>query len=306
MNQPTFALTVEDEKENYSKIIFEPLERGYGQTIGNALRRVLLSSLPGSAITQVKIEGVSHQFSTLAGMSEDIVEFVLNTKQIRVFSETNEPTTLTLETKGEGQVTAGDITTPAGVRIVNPDLVLATLAPKAKLSVEFKTEYGMGYQMADERKSDTIGVIPVDALFSPIEKVSFKVESTRVGRRTDFDKLIMEVWTNGTVDGKTAVEEAAKILVAQFTQVFNPVVASDDTVIPVVAGYSKQDETLKLTVEELDLPTRIANALRKGGYKTVGDLVSNKKAEIAKVKNLGGKSIELVEEALSKKGLALS
>lgn len=303
MTQPTFLITVEAQEGNYSKLAFEPLERGYGQTIGNALRRVLLSSLPGFAITSVKVDGVSHQFSTLEGMSEDIVEFILNLKQVRLSSDLTEAVELTIEAKGEGEVTAADIQVSGNVKVVNPELHLATLAPKTKLSATMTAEPGMGYSLAEERTGNSVGVIPMDALFSPIEKVSFKVESTRVGRRTDFDKLILDVWTNGTVDGKAAVEEAAKVLVAQFTQIFNPIVSDAPAVV--APTYTKQDEIMKLTVEELDLPTRIANALRKGGFKTVGDLLASNKADISKVKNLGGKSIEIVQEALEKKGLSL-
>lgn len=303
MTQPTFLITVEAQEGNYSKLAFEPLERGYGQTIGNALRRVLLSSLPGFAITSVKVDGVSHQFSTLDGMSEDIVEFILNLKQVRLASDLTEAVELTIDAKGEGEVTAADIQVSGNVTVVNPDLHLATLAPKTKLSATMMAEPGMGYSLAEERTGNSVGVIPMDALFSPIEKVSFKVESTRVGRRTDFDKLILDVWTNGTVDGKAAVEEAAKVLVAQFTQIFSPIVSDAPAVV--APTYTKQDEIMKLTVEELDLPTRIANALRKGGFKTVGDLLASNKADISKVKNLGGKSIEIVQEALEKKGLSL-
>lgn len=305
MNQPNFAMKVAAEKQGFATIEFEPLEKGYGQTLGNALRRVLLSSLPGAAITKVKIDGINHQFTTLDGMSEDIVEFILNLKQVRVSSTSAEPVTLHLDVKGPKDINAGMIEVDPAVTIVNPDQHLAILAAKSSLSVEFTVEQGMGYSMADERKSGVIGVIPLDALFSPIEKVSFKVEATRVGRRTDFDKLVMSIWTNGTISAKEAVEEAAKVLVQQFTQVFNPIVAETAEGI-VMPTYSKQDEMLRLTVEELDLPTRIANALRKGGYKTVADLTNSKKADIAKVKNLGGKSIEIVEEALAKKGLTLS
>ncbi len=305
MNQPTFAMKVVNEKQGFATLEFEPLERGYGQTLGNALRRVLLSSLPGAAITKVKIDGINHQFTTLDGMTEDIVEFILNLKQIRVSSTSQEPVVMRLDVKGPKDVNAGMIETDPTVTIVNPEVHLATLGAKSSLSVEFTVEQGMGYSLADERRSTVIGVVPVDALFSPIEKVSFKVEATRVGRRTDFDKLIMDIWTNGTISAKEAVEEAAKVLVQQFTQVFNPVAseAAEGIVLPT---YSKQDEVMRLTVEELDLPTRIANALRKGGFKTVADLVGSKKNEISKVKNLGGKSIEIVEEALSKKGLTLS
>lgn len=305
MNQPTFTMKVAQEKQNFASIAFEPLERGYGQTIGNALRRVLLSSLPGSAITKVKIDGINHQFTTLDGMSEDIVELILNIKQIRVASTASEPVTMKLAVKGPKDVNAGMIETDGTVTIVNPDLHLATLTAKSTLSVEFTVEKGMGYSLAEESKTNAIGVIPVDALFSPIEKVSFKVEATRVGRRTDFDKLVMEVWTNGTISAANAIETAAKILVEQFTQIFNPVVVSNEETA-VLPTYTKQDEVMRLTVEELDLPTRIANALRKGGYKTIADLVSGKKSDIARVKNLGGKSIEIVEEAIAKKGLKLS
>ena len=306
MNQPNFTVNVTEDKKGYSVVEFEPLERGFGQTLGNSLRRVLLSSLPGSAITKVKIDKINHQFTTLDGMSEDIVELILNIKQIRVASESTEPVTMSLSTKGPGEVTAGMIETPAGVKIVNSDLHLATLAAKSSLNVEFTVETGMGYSLAEERKTGSIGVIPVDALFSPIEKVSFKVESTRVGRRTDFDKLILSIWTNGTIKAKDAIDEAAKILVAQFTQVYNPVVIDESGVVAAAPVYSKQDEVLRLTVEELDLPTRIANALRKGGFKTVGDIVASTKSEISKVKNLGGKSVDIVEEAIEKKGLSLS
>ncbi|PWU23142.1 DNA-directed RNA polymerase subunit alpha [Candidatus Cerribacteria bacterium 'Amazon FNV 2010 28 9'] len=305
MVQAAFTVNVTDQKQGYATIAIEPLERGYGQTIGNALRRVLLNSLPGAAVTKIKIDKINHQFTTLEGMSEDIVEFILNVKQIRVATTSDEPVTMNLSVKGQAEVTAGDIETSGQVTIINPELHLATLAAKSSLNVEFTVEKGMGYSMADERKTDAIGVIPVDALFSPIEKVSFSVEATRVGRRTDFDKLVLNVWTNGAISAKDAVEEAAKILVGQFTQVFNPV-AVETASAPAPVTYSKQDEVMKLTVEELDLPTRIANALRKGGFKTVADLVASTKSEISKVKNLGGKSIEIVEEAVAKKGLQLS
>jgi DNA-directed RNA polymerase subunit alpha len=305
MVQPTFALKIVSENQGFATVELEPLERGYGQTLGNSLRRVLLSSLPGAAVTSVKIEGINHQFTSLDGMTEDIVEFILNVKQLRVALKTEGPVVMKLDAKGPQDVTAGMIEAPGEVTIVNPELHLATLGAKSHLKVELTVEAGMGYSMAEERKSSSIGVIPVDALFSPIEKVSFTVEATRVGRRTDFDKLIMHVWTNGTVEAKTAIEEAAKVLVAQFTQIYQPaeVEAPTTTVAPT---YSKKDEVLKLTVEELDLPTRIANALRKGGYKTVEDLINSQRGEIAKVKNLGGKSIEIVEAALEKKGLSLS
>lgn len=303
MTQPNFTVSPKDERQDYATLVLEPLENGYGHTLGNALRRVMLSSLKGSAITAVKVHGVNHQFTTLSGMSEDIVEFILNVKQLRVKSTSGEQGTLKLNAKGAGEVTAKDIEVPAGFEIVNTDLHLATLVDKASLQVEMTVESGYGYSMADERKGGEIGVIPVDALFSPVVRVAYTVEATRVGRRTDFDRLVMQVWTDGTIAPKTALEEAARILVNQFQQVYNPVVSEKAQTTEKVE--QKPNEVLRLTVEELDLPTRIANALRKGGLKTVEDLISAKRDTIVKVKNLGEKSIGLIEEAVSKKGVSL-
>ena len=303
MIQPTFTVTDEDKKSGYATLVLEPLEQGFGNTLGNALRRVLLSSLPGFAITSVKVKGVNHQFTTLDGLREDIVELILNLKQVRLKSTANSAVTLTLIAKGKGVVTAGDIDTPAGVSVVNPELVIASLDDKTTLEVEMTAEPGMGYSMAVDRKSPAVGVIPVDALFSPVVKVAYTIEATRVGRRTDYDKLNLQVWTDKTIDPKVALDEAAKILVAQFKQIYNPVVAQQGDVVGV--QVVQPDDVLKLTVEELDLPTRIANALRKAGYKTVAELSQATKGEIAKVKNLGEKSVGTVEEALNAKGMSL-
>lgn len=303
MTQPTFTVTDEDKKNGYATLVLEPLEQGFGNTLGNALRRVLLSSLPGFAITSVKVKGVNHQFTTLDGLREDVVELILNLKQVRLKSASTSAVTLTLTAKGKGEVTAKDIETPAGVSVVNPELVIATLDDKTTLEIEMTAEPGMGYSMAVDRKSPAVGVIPVDALFSPVVKVAYNIEATRVGRRTDYDKLNLQVWTDKTIDPKVALDEAAKILVAQFKQIYNPVVAQQGDVVGVQVVQS--DDVLKLTVEELDLPTRIANALRKAGYKTVTELSQVTKGEIAKVKNLGEKSVGTVEEALNAKGMSL-
>lgn len=302
MIQPTFTVSEENVKDGYALLVLEPLEQGYGNTLGNALRRVLLSSLPGFAITSAKVRGVNHQFTTLDGLREDIVDLILNLKQVRLKSTVAGPVTLTLSVKGKKTVTAGDIEVPAGVEVVNPELYIATLEDKATMDVEMTAESGMGYSMASDRKSEVVGIIPVDALYTPVVKVAYTVEATRVGRRTDFDKLKMQVWTDKTIEPKAALEEAAKILVAQFKQIYNPVVAQEAGA-PVVVTQS--DDMLKLTVEELDLPTRIANALRKAGYKTAGELSMATKSDVAKVKNLGEKSVGTVEEALNAKGLAL-
>lgn len=298
-----FTVKTVEEKEDYFKLELDPLHQGYGHTLGNALRRVLLTSLKGSAVTTVKVKGIRHQFTTLDGMSEDIVQLILNIKALRVRLEDQDEATLKLEASGPGEVKAKDIGLPVGVTIGNPDLVIANLEKGSKLEVEMKVENGTGYSLADERKSNVIGEIPVDALFSPITRVNPEVVATRVGRRTDFDKLILEIWTDGTISGKDALDQAAQILVDQFSQIYNPTVeeskeeAEDENKYPA--------EVLKLTVEELDLPTRIANALRKGGYKTVGDLTSAQRDEVVKVKNLGERSVRLVEEALSHKGVTL-
>ena len=306
MLDPIFNVTVENEKSDYATLVIEPLKQGYGHTLGNSLRRILLNSLSGAAITSVKIKGVKHQFSTLEGMGEDIVQLILNLKTIRVsLEEGKEKETLTLEATGPGDVTAADINTPPGVSISNPDTYLATLADsKSTLKAEITVERGTGYSPADERKSQSIGVIPVDALFSPIKRVNPTVKATRVGRRTDFDKLELEVWTDGTISPKTALEQAAQILVEHFQQIINPVSTPEESKVD--APSYESNETLRLTVEELDLPTRIANALRKGGYKTVGDLTQASKDEVAKVKNLGDRSVILVEEALVEKGVNFS
>jgi DNA-directed RNA polymerase subunit alpha len=300
---PTFEATEVDSTDTHATIVIEPLEQGYGHTLGNALRRVLLSSLPGHAITSVRIDGVEHEYTALEGLTEDILELILNIKQIRIKADTIDPITLKFSAKGEGEVTAAAITLDLGAEIINKDLVLANLAKGGSLEVEMKAEFGIGYAMASDAEETVIGEIPVDALYSPVVKVSYKVESTRVGRRTDFDKVVMHIQTDGTVSPLEAVKRAAKILARQFTQVFEPV-------LPVVEEEEvslspEEAENLRLTVEELDLPTRIANALRKGGFKTVGDLQGAPKMTIAKVKNLGEKSVDVIQEALDKKGVLL-
>jgi DNA-directed RNA polymerase subunit alpha len=300
---PTFQVTEEKVTDTRSIVTIEPLEQGYGHTLGNAMRRVLLTSLPGYAITQVRIDGVDHQYSTLEGMTEDIVQLILNLKQVRIMSTNSEAGTLKLSVKGEKDVTAADIECSAGYEVVNKSLSIAKLAKGKSLNVEMVVEPGIGYVLADDQKAKAIGDIVVDALFSPILKVSYTVESTRVGRRTDFDKLVMDIDTNGSLTALEAVNKAARILARQFTQVFEPVLPEVET--PVLELSPEETEVLRLTVEELDLPTRIANALRKGGFKTVGDLRGANRNVVAKVKNLGEKSVVIIDEALSKKGVSL-
>ena len=306
MIQPKFTTTLLKQDKDYAELVMEPLEQGYGHTLGNALRRILLSSLPGAAVTSVKIEGIRHQFATLEGLEQDIVELILNLKQIRLRYEGVEPVTARIKMSGVGTIRAADIEAPATVQIVNPDLELAELTEaRAKLEAELTIEGGTGYSMAEERQSTTIGVIPMDALFSPVTRVAYKVEATRVGRRTDFDKLILQVWTDGTVGPQEAVNQAAQILVAHFKQIYDPVVIDQPQATPVAAS-GVMPELYRLTVEELDLPTRIANALRKGGYKTVKDLAEATVVQLKQVKNLGEKSVESVVALLAKKGIEIN
>jgi DNA-directed RNA polymerase subunit alpha len=300
---PSFAVTQVSGNDVDAVIAVEPLEQGYGHTLGNALRRILLSSLPGFAVTRVRVQGVDHQFSTLDGMKEDVVEFVLNLKALRVQSAAQSASNLYLDVKGPKTVTAADFSGESGITVINRDLVLANLTDGAKLKAEVTIEPGVGYTLATDRKGLTLGEIPVDALFSPVINVSYKVESTRVGRRTDFDRILFSIRTDGSVSAMDVLKLAGKILAAQAMQVVNPTTApAAQTSAPVSAG---ENEVLRLTVEELDLPTRIANALRKGGFKTVGELVGVPKGTVSKVKNLGGKSVDLINDALKKKGVSL-
>ena len=300
---PTFSVTETEASSTTATIVIEPLEQGYGHTLGNALRRVLLSSLPGHAITSIRITGIDHQYTSLAGVSEDALELILNLKQIRIKTDATQPFTMRLKAKGPAQVKADSVITELGATIVNSDLPLATLAKGSNLEVEMKVEPGMGYTMASEESGQVIGDIPVDALFSPVIKVSYRIEATRVGRRTDFDRIVMQVQTDGTISPIVAMTQSARILAKQFTQVFDPTLPVPEE--PTLPISPEEAEVLRLTVEELDLPTRIANALRKGGFKNVGDLKGAPKMAVAKVKNLGEKSVDVINEALQKKGVSL-
>lgn len=301
---PTFQVITNDVAAHRAVIVLEPLEQGYGHTLGNALRRVMLSSLPGSALTVARIANADHQFSTIEGVTEDVLELTLNLKQIRIKATSAAETgTMRLSAKGPATVTAADIEPTAGFEVVNPDQHIATLAKGAKLDIELAIASGVGYSPANERESAGIGEVVLDALYSPVVKVSYQVEATRVGRRTDYDKLVLDVQTDGSISPLEAVQQAAQILVRQFSQIVEPVVIEEPK--QEVQLSPEEAEVLRLTVEELDLPTRIANALRKGGFKTVGDLVGVPRNTVAKVKNLGGKSVVVIEEALAKKGVQL-
>lgn len=299
MNEPMFEIKEEGKSANYSKFVISPLERGYGLTVGNSLRRVLLTSLSGIAVTSVKIAGVKHQFSSLSGMREDIVEFVLNLKKVRFSGDIDKVTKATIEVSKEGEFTAENIKVSGGVKVVNPELVLGTLNKGTKLSAELTIEKGVGFSPAEDRSVETIGLIPMDASFSPVKRVSYKIEETRVGRLTNYDKLILEVWTDGTMDAADAVTESGKILVSYFGQVVNPKKVEEAEV------EIKNDLGLvgKLSVEEIGLPTRVANALIKAGFETVEQLAYAKKEDLVKVRNLGEKSLKIIAAALGTKGV---
>jgi DNA-directed RNA polymerase subunit alpha len=299
MADPMFEIKEEKKEAGYGKYSLGPLEQGYGLTIGNSLRRVLLTSLPGVAVTSVRISGVKHQFSTLTGMKEDIVEFILNIKKVRFSGKAEKPIKATLDVTKAGEFKAGDIKVGSGLEISNPDLVLGSLNKGAKMQAEMTVEGGVGYSPAEDRTVETIGLIPVDASFSPVKRVSYKIEETRVGRLTNYDKLVMEIWTDETIKPSAAMVEAAKILVSYFGQIVNPKKA-DKVVVEI------KDElglTGKLSVEEIGLPTRVSNALIKAGFESVESLAHAKKEDLVKVRNLGEKSLKIIAAALGGKGV---
>jgi len=286
---------------NFGQFSLEPLPQGYGYTLGNALRRVLLTSVPGAAITEVKISGVKHKFSTLPGMKEDVIELLLNLKEVRIRYEGEKPIKLYLDKTGPGEVKAGDIEVSGGAEVVNKNLVLANLADsKSRLKMEMVVEKGYGYLPSEERKSNKLGLIILDAIFSPVTRVNYKVETTRVGGKTDLDRLVLEINTDGTVDPYEVLKHGAKTLVFFFNQILNP---KDFPSEEKNRTRQSSPEVLKLTIEELELPTRIINALQKAGYQTVGKLVKARKSDLASIKNLGEKSLEIILETLAKKGI---
>ncbi len=300
---------VEDVNEpSHGKFIVEPLERGYGTTLGNSLRRILLSSLPGTAVTTIKIAGVQHEFSTIPGVKEDVTEIVLNIKGIIARLHSPGVKTVYIEARGEGTVCAGDIKGDAEVEILNPDLVIATLGPDAELNMELTLAHGRGYVPADRNKptQNIIGLIPVDSIYTPVLKVNYTVENTRVGNMTDFDKLTLEVWTDETISARDAVSLGAKILsdhLVLFTDL-SEVAGSKSTVVEKAEAH--RDKVLEMTIEELDLSVRSFNCLKRAGINTVEDLVAKTEEDMMKVRNLGRKSLEEVINKLTTIGLSLA
>lgn len=294
--------------DSYGKFVVEPLERGYGTTLGNSLRRVLLSSLPGTAVTTIKIAGVQHEFTTIPGVKEDVTEIVLNVKSIIARLHSEGTKTVYIEAAGECEITAGDIKADAEVEILNPDLHIATLGPDATLSMELTISHGRGYVVAEKNKPVQMvtGVIPVDSIYTPVLKVNYAVENTRVGNRTDYDKLTIEVWTDRTITPRDAVSLGAKILCDHFTLFtdLSQTIGQDSTVVE--KKVTQRDKILEMTIEELDLSVRSFNCLKRANINTVEDLVSKTQDEMIKVRNLGRKSLEEVMQKLAMMGLSLA
>ncbi|MDO8614199.1 MAG: DNA-directed RNA polymerase subunit alpha [Dehalococcoidia bacterium] len=300
------VIEVEDSTEDFARIVAAPLPPGFGTTLGNALRRALLSSLPGAAVTSVRIDGVQHEFSTIPNVKEDTIEFLLNVKELRLHALSDRPGTLVLDISGrEGAITAGDIQVPEHYEVVNPDLYLATVdSPSARLYVEFNVEQGRGYVPAGQVDGTTIGVIPVDAIFSPVRKVNYKVEPTRVGQATNYDKLIVEVWTDGSITAVEAVSKSADILIDQFKLFSN----MGRPALPVVerglgAGTVLTPDRYNMPIEDLNLSMRAYNCLRRSGLMTVGQVLEKSEEELLALRNFGRKSYDELREKLDEMGL---
>lgn len=293
---------------SYGKFVVEPLERGYGTTMGNSLRRVLLSSLPGTAPTSIRIAGVQHEFSTIPGVKEDVTEIVLNVKGIIARLHCDGPKTVYIEAAGECEVTAGDIKADGEVEILNPELHIASLGPDGALSMEITLAHGRGYVPADKNKSaqQVIGTIPVDSIYAPVLKVNYAVENTRVGNQTDFDKLTIEVWTDKTISARDALSLGAKILCDHFTLFTDLSDTIGNSCTVVEKEPERPDTVMKMTIEELDLSVRSFNCLKRANINTVEDLTNKTEEEMIKVRNLGRKSLEEVEHKLAMMGLSLA
>lgn len=307
IEKPVVKSIEKSEDGLYAKFVVEPLERGYGITLGNAMRRILLSSLPGAAVTSVKIEGVLHEFSTVPNVKEDVVEIILNLKELSIKAEGEMPKTVVVDVAGPSEVTGADIRSDGSVEIVNKDIHLATVSEGGRLYMEITIDKGRGYIVAEKNKKagQPIGVLPVDSIYTPIKRVNYTVENTRVGQVTDYDKLTLELWTNGTIDTDEAVSLAAKILIEHFKLFLSLTDTADKVEIMVEKEEDKKDKLLDMTIEELDLSVRSYNCLKRAGINTVQELVQKTEEDMMKVRNLGKKSLEEVQQKLANLGLSL-
>ena len=294
-----------DNDKNYAKFVCEPLERGYGITIGNSLRRILLSSLPGSAITGVKIEGVLHEFSTIPNVVEDVPEIIVNLKNVRLKLDKNEEKTLRINFKGEGEVTAGDIMTDGTVEVLNPDLHIATVSEGGSLVMELTAEMGRGYNTAEKNKKENqpLGVLPIDSIYTPVKKVNYSVENTRVGQMVDYDKLTIEVWTDGSLKPYEALSLAAKVMTGHLDLFIDLSEATKNTQVMIEKEEFKKEKVLEMSIEDLELSVRSFNCLKIANISTVEDLTNKTESDMMKVRNLGKKSLDEVTNKLHSLGL---
>ena len=294
-----------DNEKNYAKFVCEPLERGYGITIGNSLRRILLSSLPGSAITGVKIDGVLHEFSTIPNVVEDVPEIIVNLKNVRLKLDKNEEKILRINFKGEGEVTAGDIITDGTVEVLNPDLHIATVSEGGSLVMELTAEMGRGYNTAEKNKKENqpLGVLPIDSIYTPVKKVNYSVENTRVGQMVDYDKLTIEVWTDGSLKPYEALSLAAKVMTGHLELFIDLSEATKNTQVMIEKEEFKKEKVLEMAIEELELSVRSFNCLKRANISTVEDLTNKTESDMMKVRNLGKKSLDEVTNKLHSLGL---
>ncbi len=300
-------ITKVDESTNYGKFVVEPLERGYGTTLGNSLRRILLSSLPGAAISSIQIDGVLHEFSTIDGVLEDVTQIILNIKKLALKMNTDEDKNIEIDVNGPAKVTAADIVADPDVEVLNPEQYICTVADGGHFHVRMTVKKGRGYVAADQNKSDDmpIGVLPIDSIFTPISRVNYQVESTRVGRRNDFDKLTLDVWTNGSISPREAISLAAKILTEHLDIFVNLTDEAKNAEIMVEKEETHKEKMLEMTIEELDLSVRSYNCLKRAGINTVQELTNKTEADMMKGRNLGRKSLEEVKNKLADLGLGL-
>lgn len=308
IEKPRIEIIDQSTDGTYGKFMLEPLERGYGTTLGNSLRRVILSSLPGYAVTSIKIDGVLHEFSTIPGVKEDVTEIVLNMKGIILKIHGDGPKTIYLNASGEREVTAGDIETDSEVEILNPDYHIASLDKDGVLTMEITVDKGRGYVSAERNKElmqPIVGVIAIDSIYTPVSKVNFNIENTRVGQITDYDKLTLEVWTDGSISAKEAVSLGAKILNEHLNLFINLSDQAQEASIMVVKEDDEHEKLLEMTIEEFDLSVRSYNCLKRAGINTVGELIERSEEDMMKVRNLGRKSLEEVLDKLDTLGLTL-
>ena len=307
IEKPKVDIVELSEDYRYGKFVIEPLERGYGITIGNALRRILLSSLPGVAVNAIKIDGVLHEFSTIPGVKEDVTEIILTLKELSATIDDEGSRTLKIEAQGPCSITGADIICPPDVEILSKDLAIATLDDNAKLNMEIFVDKGRGYVSAEENKTENvpIGVLPVDSIYTPVEKVSYHVENTRVGQKTDYDKLVLEVWTNGSINPQEGISLAAKVLVEHLNLFIDLTEHVSSVEIMVEKVEDQKEKVLEMTIEELDLSVRSYNCLKRAGINTVEELANKSEDDMMKVRNLGKKSLEEVIQKLEELGLGL-